>query len=262
MAELIYPSLSLRDELVADIPEVHCRMYDVDAFSDRISDLGSKSKSFSVVCINIRSMRRNFDQLLVFLTAIDFKISVIFITETWLCANSDQVFNICGYSKFSIYRNRHGGGISAYVDNKFSARLVETFTWVKSEYELMNISVSLPMFDLSLFCVYRPPSHSVLSFNELFSLEVLSKLERTCKVVLCGDFNINLYNPLNLCSIDNFIHDILCYNFYPVITKPTRLSPENSITLYSLLDHIWCNFSCGSNPEAGFIDSDSSDHLM
>jgi hypothetical protein len=262
MAELIYPSLSLRDELVADIPEVHCRMYDVDAFSDRISDLDIKSKSFSVVCINIRSMRKNFDQLLLFLTAIDFKISVIFITETWLCADSDQVFNICGYSKFSIYRNRHGGGIAAYVDNKFSARLVEMFTWVKSEYELMNISVSLPMFDLSLFCVYRPPSHSILSFNELFSLEVLSKLERTSKVVFCGDFNINLYNPLKLCSINNFIHDILCCNFYPVITKPTRLSPENSITSYSLLDHIWCNFSCVSNPEAGVIDCDLSDHLM
>jgi hypothetical protein len=154
MAELIYPSLSLRDELVVDIPEVHCRMYDVDAFSDQISELSIKSKSFSVVCINIRSMRRNFNQLLIFLTTIDFKILVIFITEMWLFADTDQLFNICGYCNFSIYHYRHGGGIAAYVDNKFSARLVETITWVKSEYELMNISVSLLMFDLSLFCVY------------------------------------------------------------------------------------------------------------
>jgi hypothetical protein len=199
---------------------------------------------------------------MVFLSSVNFKFTIILLTETWLSPNSDQVFIIPGFSKYSIYRNCHGGGITAYVDDKLSAGINNDFSWVKNEYELLSLRVCLPAFELSIFCVYRPPSYSIRTFNELFSVEVLSKIKGTSKTIFCGDFNINLYNPLNLCSTNFFIHEILCSNFYPVITKPTRISPQNPITPFSLLDHIWCNFSFGSNPHSAVVDCDLSDHLM
>ena len=39
VAELIYLSVSLRYDLIADIPEIYCTAYDCDAFSDRMSGI-------------------------------------------------------------------------------------------------------------------------------------------------------------------------------------------------------------------------------
>ena len=111
---------------------------------------------------------------------------------------------------------------------------------------MLTLQLRLNESTFFISCVYRPPSASISEFNDSFSNEILVKLQISNSII-CGDFNVNLFNPYNSIQVDNFVSAMHGYNFYPIIDKATRLSPDNQITKYSLIDHIWFNF-CPTDP--------------
>ena len=58
-------------------------------------------------------------------------------------------------------------------------------------------------------------------------------------MVVCGDFNLNLLNPLGYHYISDFVDRMLELGLYPVINIPTKYNHGNEITKYSIIDHIW-----------------------
>ena len=60
-------------------------------------------------------------------------------------------------------------------------------------------------------------------------------------VIACGDFNLNLFNPLKLRYVTDFINGMLELSMFPAITVPTKYNPDNAITKFSLIDHFWTN---------------------
>ena len=70
----------------------------------------------------------------------------------------DSELLIPGYQLFRFDRNRHGGGVLAYVDNKFSVSLDPT---PPSPLELMSFSVNVDNIPLHVCLFYRPPSSHV-----------------------------------------------------------------------------------------------------
>ena len=60
-------------------------------------------------------------------------------------------------------------------------------------------------------------------------------------VIVCGDFNLNIFNPLKLQYITDFVKNMFELNLCPVITILTKYNPENLITKYLLIDQIWTN---------------------
>ena len=70
---------------------------------------------FSLFHLNIRSLQRNFDNLLNLLTTVEHRFSVIGITETWLRQEEHNV-GIDGYNFVPNYRHRKaGGGVGLYL---------------------------------------------------------------------------------------------------------------------------------------------------
>ena len=47
-------------------------------------------------------------------------------------------------------------------------------------------------------------------------------------VVVCAAFNLNLFNPLNLRYITEFVENMYELGLFPVITIPTKYNPEKS----------------------------------
>ena len=60
-------------------------------------------------------------------------------------------------------------------------------------------------------------------------------------MLVVGDLNINLLNPFNNAAVDDFINEFVSFSYLPYITNPTRFSPDNRLTKFSLLDHVWSN---------------------
>ena len=100
-----------------------------------------------------------------------------------------------------------------------------------------------------------------LQFNQYLFDNVLSKLPPNGNNFIVGDINLNLFNPLKLNYVDEFIAGLLGFGFFPAITKATKFNELNTITRYSLIDQIWCNFQTGSLHKSFIIDHEITDHF-
>ena len=241
-----------------ELPQVPCATITIDQFNRQIISL---KKNFSLFVLNMRSMRCNFSHFDAFLSYLGLKFDILVITEVWLSCNIDYGFDIPGYESLSLYRNTHGGGIKVYYKQNMSVSQIDDLTFSTDNVELLALDIHLAHLKFKLLCFYRPPRGSILNFNEFLSDQIFPKISDTDKVVLCGDLNINLFNPTKLLQIDILINLLCTLNYFPVIDKPTHLTPDNPITKYSLIDHIWSNFVVGSGHRSGVIDYFISDHL-
>ena len=80
---------------------------------------------------------------------------------------------------------------------------------------------------------YQPPSsdHRVnYEFTDQCCANLNMLLATGLPVIVCGDFNLNLFNPLKLRYITDFVENMYELSLFPVITIPTKYNPENLIT--------------------------------
>jgi hypothetical protein len=111
-----------------------------------------------------------------------------------------------------------------------------------------------------LFCAcYRHPNGNVNHF--------ISAIENTITAIgskyisfIAGDINIDLIKTDCIQSYDEYLKVMLCNQFTPTITLPTRIT-ENSLTL---IDHIFVRLPAqllSNDIKAGNLYCDISDHL-
>ena len=109
------------DEIYPSVNEsIQKQYYSADEFNSKFSP--NCGNDLSVFHINIRSLNKNGDELLVYLETINRKFDVICITESWITELPvvDDVFP--SYPSFhSIRKSKNGGGCSLYINKKFKA---------------------------------------------------------------------------------------------------------------------------------------------
>ena len=257
------PAFELQSNDIADIRTVPCD-YCSPGELERIFNNNTTNitkKTFSIFTLNIRSCRKNFNMLLSFIQTYLLTFSFIVLVETWLSNQCDHIFNIPGYKQLNVYRNNHGGGIKVLYKETFSVKILDDMTFVNNVFESLTFSCSVGSIKYLINCIYRPPSSSVNSFNDMYHELILDKLPNPCNFLVTGDVNINLYNPFKLRPVNEFINIMLSFGLFPIINKPTIFHESNPITKYALLDHVWVNFNHGSNHMSGIVEFAISDHL-
>ena len=130
------------------------------------------------------------------------------------------------------------------------------YSYCSETIEICLVEVKVRSNEFMYFaCIYRPHSDSI----ENFTLELLNILNsdilHSKKVIILGDFNVNLF--LENSQVDIFISEMQSLNFICTIDKPTRFSAISGQRA-SLLDQIWTNYHSQYN--TGIIYSDVSDH--
>ena len=229
-----------------------------------VDDLSCYSyMSFAVLMLNIRSCKRNFNQFLACFCNVISHFSCILLTETWLTADVDNVFNIPGFYCFDLYRNRYGGGLKLYVKNNIQARVLHEFTFINNLFEMISIELIFEK-NKALFCgIYHPPTSSVqhnLDFIESLSNQLRPLVNMKIPLIMAGDLNINLLNPNNLVYVNTFISSMFEFGLIPAITVPTKVNVANLITRFSILDQIWMSYSL-VNHQSFVLPLDITDHF-
>jgi len=104
-------------------------------------------------------------------------------------------------------------------------------------------------------CIYRPPASDINTFIDALdsTLDIISKEHKLC--LLHGDFNLNILHA-DYTATHDFLNTLYSVNFYPLITKPTRVTTHSA----SLIDNILFN-SCDYKVSSGLLWCDVSDHL-
>ena len=107
-------------------------------------------------------------------------------------------------------------------------------------------------------CVYRPPSMSLVKFNELLS-HLFGKLQPENKYIyIMGDFNVNTLPHIRGSLSVQESKNIFAANYcFPLINKPTRLTSTSS----SLIDNIYSTMPALANGcDSGILEISISDH--
>ena len=198
----------------------------------------------SILLLNIRSCRKNFDNFLSYFSNYVCKYSLIVLVETWLTQGFCKLLSICGFKHLDSFRANDGGGIRIYHKNTIDVKLLPDFSSVSDVFEVLTVEIACPEKNV-LFSVYYHPPTPDHTLNRVFIEQCFSMIELQrsvgLPVIACGDFNLNLFNPLKLRYVTDFINGMLELSMFPAITVPTKYNPDNAITKFSLIDHVWTN---------------------
>jgi len=202
---------------------------------DDIENMGSLfggNDKFNVIHLNIRSLQKNFDELLIYLNLLNTQnIDVMIFSETFLLGNVEN-FQIKGfkivYNESKLNRN---DGLVVYIRDTFS---VKTNIINLTETNILRCELKLKHNQtLGVMACYRPPSTQLNVFlNELE--ESLQNEQLNDWEIFVGDLNINLLN-LNDEDVNRYLNILSRNGYYSCINKPTRVTNFSS----TLIDHLF-----------------------
>ena len=240
------------DDIDIFSPDNDCCYYDVpdikNCFNSRLG--------LYVLNLNIRSVRKNLDELMTTLDTYKVHFPIIILTETWLNDASEWT-PVPGYDVFhSVRHNRTGGGVSILVDTNFKASSLPDLTINNDDIECCVATFNLDDEHYTIMGVYRAPNVNVNNFNtQLSDLISDNVLFSRYKCIIAGDLNIDIGKDC-LNSAEN---ELLCLlkslSFLPAISLPTRVTDSSA----TIVDHIWSNVT---QFESGVVRSDTTDHYM
>ena len=184
-----------------------------------------------------------------------------------LIANHVQEFcNSFDYHRYNIpthsvvtesRKNKAGGGVGIFIANNIDfVKREELSTYKEGIFESICIEIQFSNKRILIGVIYRPPGNKIKEFEETFEEFLLGINREKKQCYLMGDFNIDALKVGQNNLSDNFMNQLLSSSFYPLITKPTRIT-QNSATL---IDNILTN-SFDQNGVNGVLFSDLSDHL-
>ena len=138
--------------------------------------VGSSSHdSFSILHLNIRSIKKNFDDFKLFFSNLAISFSVICFSETWLDEVGNSLYELPQYiSKHQVRDDSKGGGVSIYIHNSLSFK-VHSNLFINS-IDIDSLSIKLPLDNKrSTFVnvLHRPPNGKIEPF-ETFLVKLLS----------------------------------------------------------------------------------------
>ena len=201
-------------------------------------------------------MSRNFDALSLFLSNIDTKFSIIGLSETCL-QHSDIQSDIPGY-KFihNHHHNRSGGGVGLYFSADLNYKVRKDINYESVCAASLFIEIVKPKGKNIVGVVYRPPGLNVNEFivNTDSLISKISSENKKCFIM--GDFSLNLLNCHNHKLTNEFLDTLFSNMFFPLITRPTRITSYNA----TLIDNIFTN-DLDNCSFSGLFFTDISDHL-
>ena len=256
---------SIFDDLDADVnhlnhlyPDLNnnheSKYYDSNQFN---SNIICDENDFSILNLNIRSISSNIDILNSFLSTLNRQFDVLSFTESWLNETTKNLISINNYySLHSLRPSKRGGGVSIFIKNNISSKLIESCSVSLPFIESLFFEIKHRNKKIIIASIYKPPNGN----NNLFIDKVMEFIH-SCNInslddfILCGDFNFNLLDLENNNTAMRFLTSTNSFSLHPLISKPTRIT-ETSATL---IDNIFMR-----NPidfTAGLLNFDISDHL-
>ena len=221
-----------------------------------------------LINLNIQSLPSKLDNLNILLDRIEdnpkLNLSFINLQETWLTElqeSSIQFYNFNIAYKHTIKGNI-GGGLAILIKKNINYTVRNDLSFPLNKqllYDSLFVEIKLPNnTNIIIGNIYRSPGQSPIhEFNkELETL--LDKIKKeTTKIIITGDFNINLLNTNVHKPTTEFLDTWIAKGYLPQLTQPTRITGNTA----TLIDNI---FTKSINncliTRKGIITNDISDH--
>lgn len=190
-----------------------------------VSDL-----NLNILCLNTRSCRNKMDELTQLMLDLKKTIHVIVFTETWLY--TDEICNIIDYTAYHSCREDRGGGVSIFVLNILRSQLV-----LELNYDVNNfLVIEILDYNIKIMGVYNP-GRNVLMFLDKFE-QIISRID---KLIICGDFNLNLLDSSNE-LVENYRCRLESLGFLILNSLNPSHATRLSNTICTTIDHFITNY--------------------
>ena len=242
-----------------DMPYVN-NLPECDYSSGEFLSDKTKSCDFPIrsLHVNAQGLQSAFNELKLLLASSP--IDIVGVCETFLSANTPlTMLDLPGMKCISRTRCQNArGGQMLYIRDDWSFSILSDLS-VFDEGLCETIFVEVVPLGCNPFIfgsVYRSPSGNPKIFFEVFE-PLLKNLEALKKpVIISGDFNFDLLN-LDVGNNKEFLTMMLCSNFLPSISLPTRVTANTA----TLLDNIFFSPVLFDAEKSSVILSDMSDHF-
>ena len=216
-----------------------CDMINETDFNQLFNENAFDRDNFGIFHLNIRSINSNFNLLETHLSQLQFKFSIIVLTETWLTQCKLDTFHLAGYQTFDLPSVGRRGGIRIYVVDNLNAQTIVISHG--NTFQSLNLKICFANRpNISLCAIYRSPNISRALFNIEFENAFNELFRPNDNVIFVGDFNLDLFRCEET-QIGNFYDFMRSLGLVPLITLPTRAPPDSNCR--SLIDQIWTNIS-------------------
>ena len=236
-------------------------------FPNEIESFLSEKDNFetiNAIHVNIRSLSKNFDNLLDIFRDSNWRFNILCITETW-CTDSTLKSNsnlhLPNFDLISQERktNKHGGGGLIYIHKCLKCNLRNDLCVSDKDKEILTIEVSRENDkNILLSCCYRPPNGDSENLSTFLQNNIIEKSVSEKKIsYMIGDFNMNCLKYHENAKTKYFYDNIFEKVAIPIINRPTRISEHSA----SLIDNILTTDIFNNSLKKGIIKSDVSDHF-
>lgn len=203
-----------------------------------------------VFSLNIQSLSDKGQVLELFL--LDNDIDIACVGEHWLNSEKISCLTFVNYYIASLFARDVSihGGVMILVKKGLSACGV-ALPGIACEYDFEYCGIRVGEPSLTVLAFYKPPSANLEVFFE--KMEHVLEYHRRCKnLILCGDFNINLF--VSSVITKRFKQLLSSFNVKPTITTATRISKTSKTCIDNIHVRVGYEFTTENNP------SDLSDH--
>jgi len=231
---------------------------DSNHFPDVLTGLQQtiEQNTFSCLSINIDGIRNKFEEFQIQLNLNNkFRPSVIGVCETKLTDSRASMHNIPGYQLITNNHRGNKGGVALYIRDGITFIAKPQLTFIIRGIETIFADIIINGVTRTVGMIYRRAVDITISdFADKIVSDVLENLGNN-RSYLMGDFNINLLQYRDCVNIANFYHTMMSHGFRPMITKPTRVTPNTA----TLIDNIYTN-DITNIVQSSVIISAVSDH--
>ena len=178
----------------------------------------------TIFTFNAKSLLPKLDELRA--VCYNHSYDIICVTETWLSSDIlDHELYLPRYSIMHRDRSRHGGGVAIYISNSLPFNTLQT---LNPQIELLFVELSINNHPFTVGVFYRPPDANDDCLLNLYDCIRSVSWNNRSKMILCGDFNIDVSSDPSLTSSPspNYLLTQLSLDFglSQVVSEPTRIT--------------------------------------
>ena len=227
--------------------------YDIQNFNTNFDSL--TLNDLGIFHLNIRSLPRNGNELVSFLSTLNHRFSVICCSETWLNSNRFIENLFPNYNQYHSMRPSNqplGGGVAIFIHKDLQSEYLADISCNNGSIECVFASINHRDKNFVIGCCYRQPDPNNTSEFISSLVERIMSIDSSTLKIIAGDFNFNLLNIENDQNSASFFDAMLSLGLVNSISKISR------VTSGTLLDNIFISHSLQF--ESGLLKWDISDH--
>lgn len=206
---------------------------------------------FSLIYVNIRSLRKNFNNFLAEFMLIESKIDFIVFSEIWIGSDELDLYGIPGYNIYAKCNdNYRSGGVICYAHHDIFVSQLDV-DMLSADCLVLNVKISNNNFKLMILYRFNfsPENDFITELGNYLS---------ACNqnIIYLGDININLLESTSVAQhYFNLLND---HSFFSLIDAPTRITVNSK----SLIDHIFIRNPKIDCFKAAVFDIGLTDHCV